>query len=120
MALYPGNTHDSQTIEPLLAPGIGTLVADKAYGGRPIRSALESRGIEPVIPAKSNAKNPPPLDTDAYRSRHLVENAFADLKQFRGVATRYCKLATTFMSFVLLTAWVVNTRATRRGPSPYS
>ena len=55
----------------------------------------------------------------AYQARHLVENTFADLKQFRGIATRYCKLAVTYLALVALTAVVVNTRTTRRGASPH-
>ena len=55
----------------------------------------------------------------AYQARHLVENTFADLKQFRGIATRYCKLATTYLALVTLAAVVINTRDTRRGASPH-
>ena len=40
----------------------------------------------------------------AYQARHLVENTFADRKQFRGIATRYCKLATTYLALVTLAA----------------
>lgn len=56
---------------------------------------------------------------DTYKARHLVENAFADLKQFRGIATRYCKLASTFEESLALACWYVDTRATRRGASPH-
>ena len=44
----------------------------------------------------------------------LVENYFCDLKQFRGVATRYCKLAFSYRAFVHLASWIIDTRATRR------
>jgi transposase len=49
-----------------------------------------------------------------YRTRHLVENYFCDLKQFRSVATRYCKLATSYRAFVHLASWIIDTRVTRR------
>ena len=55
----------------------------------------------------------------AYQARHLVENTFADLKQFRGIATRYCKLAATYLALVSLVAVVVNIRSTRRGASSH-
>ena len=42
--------------------------------------------------------------------RHLVENLLCDLKQFRGIATRYCKLPTTFRAFVCLAGWILATR----------
>ena len=97
----------------------GRFLADKAYCSKALRAELASAGIEPVIPPKSNVKQPAVCDMDAYKARHLVENAFADLKQFRGIATRYCKLASTFVALVSLCAFVVNTRATRRGVSPH-
>ena len=56
----------------------------------------------------------------AYQARHLVENTFADLNQFRGIATRYCKLAATYLALVSLVAFVVNTRPSRRGASPHA
>ena len=51
-----------------------------------------------------------PYDHEAYRTRHLVENLLADLKQHRGVATRYCKLSERYRSSVCLAAWVIATR----------
>ena len=54
----------------------------------------------------------------AYQARHLIENTFADLKQFRGIATGCCKLTTTYLALVSLLAVVVNIRSNRRGPSP--
>lgn len=95
------------------------MLADKAYDSRRIRDALGDAGIKAVIPPRSSHADPPHCDMDAYKARHLVENAFADLKQFRGVATRYCKLAVTYGELLSLCCFVVNTRATRRGPSPY-
>ena len=72
-----------------------------------------------MIPPLKLRSNPPPCDMAAYQARHLVENTFADLKQFRGIATRYCKLAATYLALTLLVAVVINTRTTRRGPSPH-
>lgn len=57
---------------------------------------------------------------DAYKARYLVENAFADLKQFRGIATRYCKLAETFSEPLSLVFWHLNTKEGRRRASPHS
>ena len=48
-----------------------------------------------------------------------MENAFVDAKQFRGIATRYCKLAAMFEGLLSLVSWFVGTRRTRRGSSPY-
>ncbi|HWF58933.1 MAG TPA: transposase, partial [Nitrospira sp.] len=38
---------------------------------------------------------------------HLIENFFAKLKQFRAIATRYDKRATTFLGAIYLAAAVI-------------
>ena len=48
-----------------------------------------------MIPPKGNRKEPRPYDNDLYKARHLIENFFAKLKQFRAIATRYDKRAVT-------------------------
>ena len=52
----------------------------------------------------------PVYDASSYRTRHLVENFFADLKQFRGIATRYCKLGERYRAFLCLAGWFLETR----------
>ena len=61
--------------------------------------------MNPVIPPRSNRKNPRDYDRDLYnrglyKLRHLVENAFLDLKQWRGVATRYAKKVRLFPGYL--------------------
>lgn len=58
----------------------------------------------PVIPGRSNRKRRVRLDTRRYKDRHLVENAFCGLKDFRRGATRYDKLAANFLSAAALAA----------------
>lgn len=72
-----------------------------------------------TIPPKSNRRNPPWYDAQSYKARHLVENAFVDAKQFRGIATRYCKLLAMYEGLLCLVAWFTGTRSTRRGPSEH-
>jgi len=55
-----------------------------------------------VIPPKSNRKAPRPLDCELYKARHLIENFFARLKQFRAIATRYDKIARNFLAAIHL------------------
>lgn len=55
-----------------------------------------------MIPPKANRKNPRETDFALYRERNLVERFFNALKQYRGIATRYDKLANTFLTGVLL------------------
>ena len=95
------------------------LLADKAYDSDSVRLLLASRDIVATIPSRSNRRASLYYDSESYKARHLVENAFADAKQFRGMATRYCKLVEMFAGMVSLVAWFVGTRNGRRGASQY-
>jgi transposase len=109
--LTGGNVHDSVQAQALLdavvshadAP-IASVTADKGYDSAAIVAHIEALGAKAVIPQLSNRKNPRPVDWAQYKNRNLVERFFARLKQFRRVATRYDKLATSFASFVYLAA----------------
>jgi transposase len=85
-------------------------VADKGYDSDEIRDALLDDGINPVIPSRSNAIDPLPLNKKAYRERNRVERLISKLKQFRRVATRYDKLAVTFMAFIHITSALIMSR----------
>lgn len=84
------------------------LVADKGYDSDEFRQWLIERGIIPCIPSRSNRKHPHAYSERTYRKRHLVENFFERIKNFRRVATRYDKLAETFLGFVCLAATLVS------------
>ena len=122
--LKPGNAAKVLELAALLddAPIAETseLLGDKAYDSDAVRAFLASQNIIATIPPRSNRRVSPTYDAVSYKARHLVENAFANVKQFRGIATRYCKLAATFCGMLSLVAWFCGTRETRRGPSPYS
>lgn len=47
-----------------------------------------SQGMQVVIPPRKNCTVSRPYDAALYRHRHLVENAFLQLKRWRGIATR--------------------------------
>ncbi len=74
------------------------LLADKDYDADRLRRALRDAGAVPVIPGRSNRKPTNRYDKDRYRARHLIENAFCRLKDFRRIAARNDKLATDFLS----------------------
>lgn len=67
------------------------LIADRGYDSDAIVEQARYRGMQPVIPPRKNRKEQREYDKHLYRQRHLVENAFLLLKQWRGVATRYAK-----------------------------
>lgn len=62
------------------------------------------RGVLPAIPSNPVRKQPLPLDRELYRPRNRVERLNNKLKQFRAVATRYDKTATSYLAFVQLAA----------------
>jgi transposase len=74
------------------------LLGDKGYDSDDIRRDLIDRGIEPVIPPRSNRKTPIEYDREAYKRRNLIERCVNRLKQFRRIATRYEKTARAFVS----------------------
>lgn len=76
------------------------LLADKGYDAQEIIEAAISRNMEAVIPPRRNRKEQREYDRYLYRIRHLVENAFLHLKRWRGIATRYAKRASSFLSAV--------------------
>lgn len=105
---------------PRLGPGRprtrpDALIADRAYTSGVTRVELRRRGIRAVIPEKSaqirtrkrrgsRGGRPPGFDADAYRDRNVVERSFALAKQWRGLATRYDKLAITYRAAVTISA----------------
>ncbi len=84
------------------------LIAEKAYDadGR-VLAPLAAAGKTVVIPSKANRCQPREFDRDTYQARHLIENFFAKLKQFRAIATRYDKTARNFLAAIHLAAAVI-------------
>ena len=64
-------------------------------------------GIVAVIPPKSNRRFPAEFDRDTYKWRHLIENFFQKIKEYRGIATRFCKTDTSYSAFISLAATVI-------------
>ena len=121
--LIPGNAAEHLELAALL-DGVPTgetseIVADKAYDVDALRALLASLGIIFHCPPKSNRRHPAEYDEESYRGRHIVENSFVDVKQFRGIATRYCKYAETFCAALHLAAWCRRTRGRGRKESKY-
>jgi transposase len=95
------------TVAPVLlarARGARYVLADKGYDADALRRAVRKAGAVPVIPGRSTRKRRIVYDRSRYRERHLIENAFCRLKDFRRIATRYDKLARNFLSAVALAA----------------
>ena len=100
-----GQVNDCTQAHSLIAklPAVGTIVADKGYDREKIREQVELQGAKAVIPRKRNSvKGNVDLDRGIYRNRHLVENAFARLKHYRAVASRFDKLKINYESVVAM------------------
>ncbi len=103
LSLTPGQAADINQAVPLLDQvEPDALLADKGYDADALIETLEQRGITPVIPPKANRREPRKTDFALYRERNLVERFFNRLKQYRALATRYDKLANTFLAAVAL------------------
>lgn len=76
------------------------LIADKGYDSDAIVEQAQSQGMQPQIPPRKNRKEQRSYDKHLYRQRHLVENAFLHIKQWRGIATRYAKNLSSFLAAV--------------------
>ena len=76
------------------------LIADKGYDSNAIIEKATVQGMQAVIPPRKNRKKQRSYDKHLYRHRHLVENAFLALKQWRGIATRYAKNLSSFIAIV--------------------
>ena len=100
-----GEVHDSKEAPELIAklPDSDYKIADKGYDSEPLRKQIIKQGSTPIIPRKKNSTvGNEDIDWCLYKYRHLVENAFARLKHFRAIATRYDKLKRNFVSSVAL------------------
>ena len=96
-ALLPGQRSEITGV-PDLIEGLtfNALMADKAFDATHLREELHRRGADAVIPAKRNRILHIPHDAEAYKWRHLIENYFSKIKEFRGVNTRYDKTDTSY------------------------
>jgi transposase len=87
------------------------LLADKGYDAdKRVLFALQQARKKAVVPSRRNRKAQRDYDKELYKARHLIENFFAKLKQFRAIATRYDKTARNFLAAIHLAAsaiWLI-------------
>jgi len=78
------------------------VIADKAYDADRLYQKAIDQGGDPVVPPRRHRKRQHAYDQALYKERNRVERFFSRIKQCRRIATRYDKLADTFMGFVTL------------------
>jgi transposase len=99
--LTPGQCHDVTQASQMLKEFEGTQVlADKGYDSAELVTQLQSQRCAPIVPSRSNAKNPREYDKHVYKERHLVECFFSKIKHFRHVFSRFDKTAQAFLGFL--------------------
>jgi transposase len=107
--LTPGNAHDLDGAD-LLLPAVNAdiVIADKAFDAdERVIGPLQQAGKTAAIPSRANRRSPRPYDQHLYEARHLIENFFCKLKQFRAIATRYDKTSQNFLAAVYLAASII-------------
>ena len=104
-SLSGGEAHDSPEGIALLdritkIPEQKYILMDRAYEGENMRRKALEKGYSPVVPPKSNRKDPWEYDKERYKQRNQIERYFLRLKRFRRVFTRYDKLDVLFCGFI--------------------
>ena len=117
LSICAGQTND-RTAAPALIDSLTRadhVVADRGYCSRKLVEQIEARGAEAHIPTQRTRKLQRSVDPAIYSQRNLVERFFNKLKHFRRIATRYEKLATTYLSAVALASarlWIRDNEST--------
>jgi len=109
LLLTGGEAHDCPVAERLIrrVRPAKRMLGDKAYDSAELREELDGLGTKPVIPNRSNRKQPFSFNKRLYKGRWRIESAFNRLKDFRRIATRYDRLARNYLASVCLAAALV-------------
>lgn len=83
------------------------VLADRGYDSHQLIDYIYKRGGEPTIPSRKGAKFERHCDWWLYKERHLVERLFLKLKAYRRIATRYDKLACTYLGFLCIASILI-------------
>lgn len=106
--LTGGQAHDVTQAEGLIAGYAGGyVIADKGYDSQGFRQHILDRDMSPVIPPRSNRKEPEAYDAHLYRERHLVECFINKIKHYRRIFSRFEKLDTRYLGFLHFTAALI-------------
>ena len=109
--LLPGHRFDTIGVPPLIEGlTFEALIADKAFDSNAIIADLDARGAKIVISQHPRRAKPLAIDAEIYKWRHLIENFFCKLKEFKRIAMRADKTDTSFEAMINLAAGVINSR----------
>ncbi len=109
--LLPGHRFDTVGVPPLIeGVEFEALIADKAFDSDAIIADLDARGAKAVISQHPRRSRPLAIDLEIYKWRHLIENFFCKLKEFKRIAMRAEKTDRSFSAMIYLAAAVLNSR----------
>ena len=109
--LLPGHRFDTVGVPPLIeGVEFEALIADKAFDSDAIIADLDARGAKAVISQHPRRSRPLVIDLEIYKWRHLIENFFCKLKEFKRIAMRAEKTDRSFSAMIYLAAAVLNSR----------
>lgn len=107
--LLPGNRYDTVGVAPLIhGLSFDALLADKAFDSNWIIEEVNTRGATICISQRPQRKEPLVIDEEMSKWRHLVENFFCDLKDFRRIALRTDKTGLSFVAMINACAALLN------------
>jgi transposase len=109
--LLPGHRFDTVGVAPLIEDlEFSALIADKAFDSNALITELDARGAKVVISQHPRRASPLPIDLNIYKWRHLIENFFCKLKEFKRIAMRSDKTDQSFSAMIHLAATVIHSR----------
>ena len=109
--LLPGQRHDTVGVAPLIKDiAFEGLIADTAFDANRIIAELDDRGAKVVIAQHPRRLAPRAIDRDLYRWRHLIENFFCKMREFKRIALRSDKTDQSFEAMIHLSSAIINTR----------
>lgn len=109
--LLPGHRYDTVGVAPLIVgTQFGGLLADKAFDSNWIIEEMNARGATICISQRPKRTKPLHIDTELYKRRHLIENFFCKLKDFKRIAMRSDKTDQSFKAMIYLAAAIINAR----------
>ena len=109
--LMPGQRHDTVGVAPLIeGVSFDALIADKAFDSNAVIADLDTRGAKVVISQHPRRSRPLAIDKEMYKWRHLIENFFCKLKEFKRIALRADKTDQSYTAMIHIAAAVIHSR----------
>jgi len=107
----PANRYDTVGVAPLIKGlEFRAMLADKAFDSNWIVEDMNARGAKVVISQRPQRLLPLEIDEEMYKWRHLIENYFQKLKEFKRIAMRSEKTDSSYSAMINLCAAIINSR----------